>query len=80
MQVWRWYWRLESEHRLFRRPPTFISVLIGPASMPMEESPRNPYFPVRLKLTVIGKVKPVSLQPQNIIMVTPTFQSNIFSF
>ena len=48
--------------------------------MPMEESPRNPYFPVRLKLTVIGKVKPVSLQPQNIIMVTPTFQSNIFSF
>ena len=41
----------------------------------MEESPINPYFPVRLRLTVIGKVKPVSVQPQNIIPATPTFQS-----
>jgi len=62
-----------------RRASAFISVSIRPVFMQMDVSPRNPNFPVRLRLTAIGKVIPVSLQPQNIITATLTFQSSISS-
>jgi len=48
--------------------------------MRMEENLKNLYFQARLRLTVIGKAKPVSLRPLNTIPAILTFQSNISRF